>query len=127
MAFDKDGNWIFETDTSGIFGETPAVPGAPVVTNTAITAPGQVGPTTIAAQGLTTPVDTAMTDWGMKGLGGTAIGAGQLGLGVLGYFDQAKTSKKQRELLGQQIESNKYAMGKAKAFDTALEGFGKGA
>ena len=51
-------------------------------------------------------IDLNMPDWGMKGLGGTALGAGQLGLGVMGYLEDKKTAKLQRELMGQQVASN---------------------
>lgn len=60
-------------------------------------------------------IDTNKLDWGMKGLGGTLLGAGQLGLGLMSYLDQSKTAKKQRAVLDQQIASNDYSMAKTKA------------
>ena len=53
-------------------------------------------------------------DWGMKGLGGTALGAGQLGLGVLSYLDQSKTADKQRQLMDQQMAQNTFVLNNAK-------------
>ena len=47
-------------------------------------------------------------------------GAGQLGLGVMGYLDNKKTASKQRALLGQQIESNRYALDTAKQRQTDI-------
>lgn len=46
---------------------------------------------------------------GMTGMeqGQLALGAGQLGLGIAGYLDNRKTAKKNRELLDQQIASNR--------------------
>ena len=60
------------------------------------------------------------TDWGMEGYGGVALGAGQLGLGVMSYLENQKTAGKQRELMGQQIASNEFALGSAKDFKAAL-------
>lgn len=51
---------------------------------------------------------------------GIALGAGQLGLGVMGYLDNKKTASKQRALLGQQIESNRYALDTAKQRQTDI-------
>lgn len=67
------------------------------------------------------------TDYGMGGLGGAALGLGQLGLGVASYLENKKTSDKQRKLMDQQLASNTYNMAKdkkdsaslAKAFGTA--------
>jgi len=56
----------------------------------------------------------AKTDWGMTGLGGTALGVGQLGLGVMSYLENQKTANKQRELMGQQLEQNKFVLDQAK-------------
>ena len=47
-------------------------------------------------------------------LGKLGLGGAQLGLGLASYLDNKKTAKKQRELLGQQIESNKYELEKRK-------------
>ncbi len=60
-------------------------------------------------------VSTNKLDWGMNGLGGTLLGAGQLGLGLMSYLDQSKTASKQRAIMDQQIASNKYNMAKTKA------------
>ena len=57
-------------------------------------------------------------------MGQIGIGAGQLGLGLAGYFENKKTADKQRELLGQQIESNRAEIDARKNYRSALEGFG---
>jgi len=57
--------------------------------------------------------------WGMEGYGGLALGAGQLGLGVLSYLDNEKTAKKNRALVDQQIAANKYVMDKSVKNDAA--------
>ena len=59
------------------------------------------------------------TDWGMKGMGGTMLGVGQLGLGLMSYLDGKKTQKKQRALMDQQLASNKYALNHKKKSDAA--------
>ena len=59
---------------------------------------------------------TSTTDWGMKGVGGTLLGAGQLGLGVASYFDTKKQNAKSRELMDQQIASNEYSLAATKKF-----------
>jgi len=59
-------------------------------------------------------------DLGMKGLGGTAVGLGNLGLGIMSYLDQKETAKKQRKLYDQQIDQNKYVMAKSKADSASL-------
>ena len=38
------------------------------------------------------------------------LGLGQLGLGLAGFLDARKTAKKQREVMDQQIASNKFAL-----------------
>jgi hypothetical protein len=60
------------------------------------------------------------TDWGMDGYGGVALGAGQLGLGVMSYLENSKTADKQRALMDQQITNNKFALGNAKAYKEAV-------
>jgi hypothetical protein len=60
-------------------------------------------------------------DWGMKGLGGTALGLGQLGLGAMSYFEGKKTQKKQRKLMDQQIDSNQYALEHKKKSDASWD------
>ncbi len=54
------------------------------------------------------------TDWGMNGVGGTALGAGQLGLGVMSYLENKKTAGKQRQLMDQQISNNAFVLSTAK-------------
>lgn len=63
--------------------------------------------------------------WGsaMK-MGQIGIGAGQLGLGLAGYFQNKGLADKQKEVLGQQIESNRAEMDARKNYRSALEGFG---
>ena len=69
-----------------------------------------------AVKASTKTSSTGGTDWGMKGLGGTLLGAGQLGLGIASYFDTKKQNKKSRELMDQQIASNKYSLAATKKF-----------
>jgi len=57
--------------------------------------------------------DTAI-NWGKDGLGGTLLGAGQLGLGVASYFEGKKTAKLQRENLKGQIAYNADALDRSK-------------
>ncbi len=63
--------------------------------------------------------------WGsaMK-MGQIGIGAGQLGLGLAGYFQNKGLADKQKQLLGQQIESNRAEIDARKNYRSALEGFG---
>mgnify|MGYP000444509649 CR=1 FL=1 len=63
--------------------------------------------------------------WGsaMK-MGQIGIGAGQLGLGLASYFQNKGLADKQKELLGQQIESNRSEIDARKNYRSALEGFG---
>ena len=63
--------------------------------------------------------------WGsaMK-MGQIGIGAGQLGLGLASYFQNKGLADKQKELLGQQIESNRAEIDARKNYRSALEGFG---
>ena len=44
--------------------------------------------------------------WTMKGGGGLALGGIQTGIGLLGTLDAMKTAKLQRNLLGQQYDTN---------------------
>ena len=64
-------------------------------------------------------LDTSV-DWGMKGYGGVALGAGQLGLGVLSYMDQSKTADKNRQIMDQQIANNEFALSSARDYKAAL-------
>ena len=57
-------------------------------------------------------------------MGQIGIGAGQLGLGLASYFQNKGLVNKQKELLGQQIESNRSEMDARKNYRSALEGFG---
>ncbi len=57
-------------------------------------------------------------------MGQIGIGAGQLGLGLAGYFQNKGLADKQRKLLGQQIESNRAEIDARKNYRSALEGFG---
>lgn len=71
--------------------------------------------------------DAKGTGWGMEGYGGVALGAGQLGLGVMSYLENQKTAGKQRELLDQQIAQNKYVLANAKGHaDSVRAGFSGG-
>jgi len=51
----------------------------------------------------------------MSGVGGLALGVGQLGLGLMSYLDNKKTADKQRALMDQQYANNDYAMRKTRA------------
>ena len=51
--------------------------------------------------------------WGMKGLGGTALGLGNLGLGVMSYLDNKKTAEAQRGLMAQQALQNQFVLNTA--------------
>ena len=62
------------------------------------------------------------TDWGMNGMGGVALGAGQIGLGLLGYLDNKKTSGLQRNLLQQQYDTNASELAHTQAARKAVEG-----
>jgi hypothetical protein len=57
---------------------------------------------------------------GEGGYGQLALGAGQLGLGVLNYLDNEKTAKKNRELVDQQIATNRYVLDKTTKSDAGL-------
>jgi hypothetical protein len=65
--------------------------------------------------------DEKGTDWGMDGYGGVALGAGQLGLGVMSYLENQKTADKQRQVMDQQIENNTFALGTAKKKQAAMD------
>ncbi len=60
-------------------------------------------------------------NWGMQGYGGLALGAGQLGLGVMSYLDNQKTADAQRKILGQQADNNEYIAAKNKRNDAGLK------
>ncbi len=57
-------------------------------------------------------------------MGQIGIGAGQLGLGLASYFQNKGLADKQKEVLGQQIESNRAEIDARKNYRSALEGFG---
>ena len=63
--------------------------------------------------------------WGsaMK-MGQIGVGAGQLGLGLASYFQNKGLADKQKQVLGQQIESNRAEINARKNYRSALEGFG---
>lgn len=71
-----------------------------------------------------TPWYSNMTGYEMvKG----GLGVGQLGLGVASYLENAKTAKKQRELMDQQISSNRFLLNQAKGRQADISrDFGKG-
>ena len=93
---------------------------------------GVVGDNSVAGQALANKVSQDNMLMGMNPeqwgsalkMGQIGIGAGQLGLGLAGYFENKKTADKQRELLGQQIESNRAEIDARKNYRSALEGFG---
>lgn len=53
------------------------------------------------------------TDWGMKGVGGTMIGVGQLGLGIASYLESKRVND-------QSIKSSKFNLAQAKK-DAAVD------
>jgi hypothetical protein len=61
--------------------------------------------------GINETLGTNMT--GSDLLKGT-MGIGQLGLGALSYLDQKKTAKKQRGLMDQQMQQNKFLLDQAR-------------
>ena len=72
------------------------------------------------------PSKEETSNWGMNGYGGVALGAGQLGLGVLSYLENSKTADKQRDLMSQQIANNRFALDTAKSRQRDIAGaFGK--
>ena len=48
-------------------------------------------------------------DWGIEGVGGTVVGLGQLGLGVMSYLDQKKTNDLSRKSMEQEYMFNNAA------------------
>ena len=64
------------------------------------------------------------TEWSsaMKA-GQLGLGGANLGLGVLSYFNQKDLAEKQKEVLGQQIESNAADIAARKNYRSALEKF----
>lgn len=52
------------------------------------------------------PEDSGDDFWSMKGGGGLALGGLQTGISLLGTLDAMKTAKLQRNLLGQQYDTN---------------------
>lgn len=89
---------------------------ATIVPNTPYTGTTELGADipSMYTEGLNKNNVGGQTDWSMKGLGGTALGAGQLGLGVLSYLDQSKTADKQRKLMDQQMAQNTFVLNNAK-------------
>ena len=69
-------------------------------------------------------MNTGEWDNAMKA-GQLGIGAGQLGLGIAGYFQNRGLADKQKEVLGQQIESNRAELDARKNYRNALGSFGK--
>lgn len=92
---------------------------------------GMVGDNSVAGQALANQASQDNMLMGMNPeqwgsalkMGYVGLGAGQLGLGLAGYFENKKTADKQRELLGQQIESNRAEIDARKNYRSALEGF----
>ena len=65
--------------------------------------------------------------WSMAGTGGLALGGIQTGAALLGTFDQMKTAKLQRNLLGQQYDTNNEKMQSWRDNKTAVnKAFGSG-
>ena len=55
--------------------------------------------------------------------GQLGLGGANLGLGILGYFQNKGLADKQKEVLGQQIESNAAEIAARKNYRSALENF----
>lgn len=65
--------------------------------------------------------------WSMQGVGGLALGGVQTGVALLGTLDQMKTAKLQRNLLGQQYDTNAEKMQSWRDNKTAVnKAFGGG-
>jgi hypothetical protein len=69
-------------------------------------------------------MNTGEWDNAMKA-GQLGMGAGQLGLGIAGYFQNRGLADKQKEVLGQQIESNRAEIDSRKNYRNALGSFGQ--
>ena len=64
------------------------------------------------------------TEWGSAMRAGQlGLGGANLGLGILGYFQNKGLADKQKEVLGQQIESNAADIAARKNYRSALEKF----
>ena len=64
------------------------------------------------------------TEWGSAMRAGQlGLGGANLGLGILGYFQNKGLADKQKEVLGQQIESNAAEIAARKNYRSALEKF----
>ena len=77
---------------------------------------------------VTDPKDMFMgmnpTEWGSAMRAGQlGLGGANLGLGILGYFQNKGLADKQKEVLGQQIESNAADIAARKNYRSALEKF----
>ena len=83
---------------------------------------------TLNAGGAMAPDDSLLglspDQWGsaMKA-GQIGLGVGQLGLGILGYFQNKGLVDKQKQVLGQQIESNRAEIDARKNYRDALSKF----
>jgi hypothetical protein len=69
-------------------------------------------------------LSTGEWDNAMKA-GQLGMGAGQLGLGIAGYFQNRGLADKQKQVLGQQIESNRAEIDSRKNYRNALSSFGQ--
>lgn len=69
-------------------------------------------------------LSTGEWDNAMKA-GQLGLGVGQLGLGIAGYFQNRGLADKQKEVLGQQIESNRAEIAARKNYRNALGSFGQ--
>ena len=76
---------------------------------------------------LTTKLEQGNDPWSMSGVGGLALGGVQTGVALLGTLDQMKTAKLQRNLLGQQYDTNAEKMQSWRDNKTAVnKAFGGG-
>jgi len=112
---------------NGILGLGGGQPYNTANTNTFVNA-GNVGPTVGNAAGLPT-VDSNQWIGGLDNVDALkgGLGIGQLGLGVLSYLDQKGLYDKQKQLMGQQIDQNKFLINQAKQRQKDIAGaFGSG-
>ena len=129
MALDFMGNPINYTGVQGL-NAAPVVPSAKLdgITGFNISPDLQQYLTTgtTATNSMSPEYAKYLESQSTQGMIGGALGAGQLGLGVMSYLDNQKTADAQRKLLGQQYDNNAEEMRHTKAARTAMsQGLGQ--
>ena len=129
MALDFMGNPINYTGVQGL-NAAPVVPSAKLdgITGFNISPDLQQYLTTgtTATNSMSPEYAKYLESQSTQGMIGGALGAGQLGLGVMSYLDNQKTADAQRKLLGQQYDNNTEEMRHTKAARTAMsQGLGQ--